>query len=147
MNLFIAIISIFGFVFAAIVLNKIVKRNLICPICAGVSSTWGWMLAGSALGYSSDSVIIGILMGGSVVGIAYQIDKKLTSVNKSVIFKMLFIPVGFAAVYSVLASWWGIASIALIYLLVVAIIFSISGTSSASAARAAQLEKNMEKCC
>lgn len=149
MNLFIAIISIFSLAFVAVVLNKIIRRNLVCPICAGVSGTWLWMLAARALGYGIDVLIAGILMGGSVVGIAYQIDKRLTDMTKSVIFKMLFIPAGFSAVYGVLSAWWGVAGIALACAVVVGMVFGLGsrGGKPDSSSRVSELEAKMDKCC
>lgn len=85
----------------------------VCPICAGVSLTWLWLLAGLFLvgwfGFPSDPLIIAILMGGSVVGLAYAFDKKnLTGDKKKyeLFWNLIFIPTGFAAVYYLLNFKW-----------------------------------------
>ena len=49
----------------------------ICSVCAGVAGTWMWLLAGIFLGHEIDPLIPAVLMGGSVVGIYYQIKDKL----------------------------------------------------------------------
>ena len=74
----IAIISIFVFTSAVWVLNKIIPVK-ICPICAGVSLTWLWMLFGMGYGFLSVEkyqIVIAILMGGSVVGITNKLEEK-----------------------------------------------------------------------
>ena len=63
----------------------------ICPVCAGFAGTWLWMLIGMLLGLiptSDFQLPTAFLMGGSVVGIAYQIGKnkhkKENNVKKTV---------------------------------------------------------------
>lgn len=73
-----AILSILVFTCIAWVLNKILPIK-ICPICAGVSLTWLWMLLG--MGYGLLSIekyqfVTAILMGGSVVGITNKLQEK-----------------------------------------------------------------------
>ncbi len=85
----------------------------ICPICAGVAGTWLWMFAGiltDQLPIASYQLPIAILMGGSVVGIAYQIEKKLPAERSPFLWKLIFIPAGFFAVYSALAIYWPLAA-------------------------------------
>jgi len=95
-------------------LNKVLSRK-VCPICAGVAGTWIWMLIGiltNQLSVISYQLLVGILMGGSVVGIAYQLEKRLSAGSAGwrtpLLWKILFIPIGFAAVYSLLfvAGFW-----------------------------------------
>lgn len=74
----IAIISILSLTSIVWVLNKILLIK-ICPICAGVSLTWLWMLLGMGYGLLSIEkyqLITAILMGGSVVGITNKIEEK-----------------------------------------------------------------------
>ena|SRR3989338_3890342 len=52
----------------------------ICPICAGVSLTWIWMLLGMGYGFlpvEQYELITAILMGGSVIGITKAIQEKI----------------------------------------------------------------------
>jgi|SRR3989344_5060378 len=85
--------------------NKTFKTN-ICPICAGTALTWIWMLAARSVGYDTNPVIIGILMGGSVVGIAYMLERHIAHSTSAMIWKLVFIPAGFATVYGIIASQW-----------------------------------------
>ena len=51
----------------------------ICPVCAGVSLTWLWLLLGMGYGLLSIEkyqLITAILMGGSVVGITDKLSEK-----------------------------------------------------------------------
>src|SRR3989344_2086029 len=95
-------ISILAIISLAWVLNRVLPFK-VCPICVGVFGTWLWMLAAKFLGYEIDIMIPAILMGGSVVGIAYQIEKRNiiagVSANESFIWKAFFIPGGFVVAY------------------------------------------------
>jgi hypothetical protein len=74
----IAIISILIIVFAVWLINKKLPIK-ICPICAGVSLTWLWMLLGMGYGMLSIEkyqLVTAILMGGSVVGITNKLEEK-----------------------------------------------------------------------
>ena len=74
----IAILSILILTSVIWVLNKILPIK-ICPICAGVSMTWLWMLLGMGYGLLSIEkyqLITAILMGGSVVGITNKLEEK-----------------------------------------------------------------------
>ncbi|MDP2664447.1 MAG: hypothetical protein Q8O97_00530 [bacterium] len=71
----------------------------VCPICAGVSGTWLWMLVALFLGYEIDLVIAAMLLGGSVVGIAYQLEKRLPAGHSPLLWKALFVPAGFVVAY------------------------------------------------
>src|SRR3989344_2309817 len=89
-------------------LNKVLSRK-VCPICAGVAGTWIWMLIGiltNQLSVISYQLLVGILMGGSVVGIAYQLEKRLSAGSAGwrapPLWQILFFSIGFAAVYSLL---------------------------------------------
>lgn len=73
-----AIISIFVLTSIVWVSNKILPLK-ICPICAGVSLTWLWMLFGMSYGFLSVEkyqIVTAILMGGSVVGITNKLEEK-----------------------------------------------------------------------
>ena len=121
-------------------LNRVLPFR-ICPICAGVAGTWLWMLAGLLFGFISTSnfqLPISILMGGSVVGIAYQIGKN----------KMLFIPVGFIAAYGILSQEWILFVLAFVVMIFIAL-FSIFPRKKENNVKkiVEELEKKMKKCC
>jgi len=73
----------------------------VCPICTGVALTWFWILGGMYLDTLEPgrwSLVAAIAMGGSVVGIAYQLERRLPRAgSRGLFWKSLFIPAGFAA--------------------------------------------------
>ncbi len=80
-----AILSILILTCVVWVLNKKLPFQ-ICPICAGVSLTWLWMLFGMGLGFLSVEkyqMVIAILMGGSVIGIVNKLEEKWKIFSKS----------------------------------------------------------------
>lgn len=151
MSIIIATISILvitGFVWSM----KRLLRLRVCPICAGVSLTWLWMLAGvltNQLPITNYQLPIAILMGGSVVGIAYQLEKRLPMGRSALFWKTLFIPAGFVAVYSLLAFSWIIFGAMVVILIFLALIFlrRISLHPQEENSKIKELEKKMEKCC
>ena|SRR3989344_8554364 len=114
----------------------------ICPFCAGIAATWIWMLASFYLGYRIDQTILAMLMGGSVVGISYTLEKYGES---SLIARTIFIAAGFEAVYSLLNAerLW--------FLISILIAISVAGKhflkGGAHSGRAAELEAKMKNCC
>ena len=149
----IATISIFvisGGVWAA---RKIWPRFKICPICVGVSGTWIWILAGiylNLLDAGSWELVVAMLAGGSVVGIAYRLEEGIPA-ERRLIWKILFIPSGFIAAYNlILFSWmfFGV-SVAVAFLLV--LIFGRKFKSKKSKdeilGKVSYLEERMKNCC
>lgn len=167
MIVFIALASIYLITLAAWTFKKFTKWS-ICPICVGVCSTWIWLLIAkfigtSAFGYEIPDIIPAVLMGGSIVGIAYQIEKKipvessrLTSPHSTpspasffhnpIAWKILFIPAGFAAVYSVYFEWWKLL-VALILVAIPLIFYFLSGEKKQTRGSAQELKNKMENCC
>ena len=131
-----SIIVIYGAVFA---FNKLSGRNY-CPICAGVSLTWMWLLALYFLGYHEETVLVGILMGGSVVGIMYKL--------KNSIMSHLFAVIAFLAVYLLLTKNWLYFTIAL--LLTAAIALGASRPRAdrpRDAKNVSKIEEELKDCC
>ena len=120
----------------------------VCPICVGVAGTWLWMVAARLAGFAFDASMLAILLGGSVVGIAYQLEKHLPEGRSPLLWKALFMPVGFAAAYGIAQPHWGLLLIAGIVLLALATVFYMPrrGPGPRSAA-VAKLEREMKKCC
>ena len=142
----IVIASILGITLAVWLVNKVLPFQ-ICPICAGVSGTWLWMLGLYQLGYQVDLGIAAMLMGGSVVGIAYQLEKRLPAGRSSILWKALFIPMGFVVAYSVVVSQWTMAAASLGVALVLAWAFLKKAESPEQGRRVEELKKKMENCC
>lgn len=150
MVLVITIISIFSIAFAAWLAGKILPFR-ICPVCAGVAGTWLWLLAGiylNLLKTENWQLIIAVLMGGSVVGVAYQTAKRLLSSKSEVLFKALFIPSGFVAVYGLLMYWWLLFYAAIVFSAILALLFLRKrGNEKAANKRVEEIKKRMEDCC
>lgn len=152
MIIFIIVISILAITGAVAVWNRL-GFIWICPICAGVSGTWLWTLIGVLAGQlpiTNYQLPIGILMGGSTVGIAYQLEKRLPPNRSALFWKTFFIPAGFFTAYSTLNQFWistilGLATILAIY----GWFFLLGNKSrdSGSGLRIEALEKKMEDCC
>ena len=141
------IISILAVTCAVWTVNKLFPFK-VCPICAGVSGTWLWMLVASLLGYQIDLAIVAMLMGGSVVGIAYQLEKRLPTGRSPLLWKMIFIPLGFVAVYGVVSLWWTVAVPSLAVLGLLSWVFVMVRPSKAqSTTKVEALKKKMQNCC
>lgn len=119
----VAIISIFFISGIVLTVKKIWPRFVICPICAGVFGTWIWILIGIWIGrLEADNwkLIAALLMGGSVVGIAYQFESKVR-IGKTLAWKILFIPTGFMLAYNLIYFYWSYSI--LLSIIIAAILF------------------------
>lgn len=120
----------------------------VCPICAGVSGTWLWMFVIFWAGYQIDMHILFMLLGGSVVGVAYQAEKYLPEGGLLLLWKTLFIPMGFMAAYSLVLFRWLYFSLAVAALVIlVAVFFVLPRKKIKTSESIKKLEKDMEKCC
>jgi len=137
----IAIISILFLTLAAWAFRQMTSFK-ICPFCAGVLGTWIWMLTAYYLGYRIDIAIPAMLMGGSVIGISYALEKYR---KQSLFSRTIFIVAGFEAVYSLINAEWIWFSVSmLIAISFIGKSFLKSGTLSN---RAAELKEKMKNCC
>lgn len=122
----------------------------ICPICAGVFLTWVGLVGVYFLGYTIDLLVPAILMGGSVVGTTYQLEKKFNGQSQGarMFWKVLFMPAGFVAVYAVLEQLWTVLLLAVVFLVVVATWFLFARSKPDSGEQTTgDLEKKMKDCC
>lgn len=123
----------------------------ICPICTGVSGTWFWILAGIYFGLldaGSWSLAAAMLMGGSVVGIAYQLEKKLPVGKSQFLWKMVFIPAGFISVYGILTEQWIAFFAAMIFLALISFLFIREQKHRGPGNRVVgELTEKMKNCC
>lgn len=152
MEIIIATISIFVITGVMWLLNRLLPFE-ICPICAGVSGTWLWILVGIYFGLleaGSWLLVAAIAMGGSVVGIAYQVEKRLPQGRSPLAWKLLFIPVGFMTVYFVARFYWLAAVIGILWLIAVTLLFwrvPGAGKRINGEEKVKELEEKMKKCC
>ena len=122
----------------------------VCPICAGVSGTWIWMLIGrwsGQLPVANYQLPIAILMGGSVAGIAYQIEKILPTGKSAFLWKTLFIPAGFFFVHNVVNQKLVLASWILAFIMLLTIIFLMPGEQNINKGKIEALKDKMKNCC
>ena len=118
----------------------------VCLICATVAGTWLTMLLLRFIGYPISIPILAMLMGGSVVGISYQLERRLPAGHSALLFKTMFIPIGFIAAYGIVLEQW-ILSIAVIAILAL-VYFSCQAWTPRPASDAQRgLEKKLEECC
>ena len=129
------------------------KTN-ICPICVVVSSSWLVLSAGVAWGYlvpQSVIVLIALLMGGTVVGIAYLGEKRCRwAAQHSQLWKVLIIGIGMPMAYLAVTH---IAKFTVIIesiiLLKIAYFFFIkqSVNTAGGSKSIREIEEKMEQCC
>lgn len=147
MWIFIACASIVAITFLAWIVRRTFGIRL-CPICGGVLSTWVWMLLAREFGVPVDPLAIALLLGGSVVGITYQLERNIRP-QSVILFKVGFIPLGFAAGYSLLSGWLVLAAGAVALMALITYIFrNLPSDSSPPRARKVEdIEEKMKRCC
>jgi len=139
-----SILAISGLAWAA----RKLLRVPICPICLGVGGTWLWMIIGRALGHAVDIAVLSMLLGGSVVGIAYQIEKRLPQGRSPLLWKTLFIPAGFVAAYALAVPQWALFTVTSIALVLLTAFFLLPrGAVGEESKTVEELKEKMRKCC
>ena len=123
-------------------------RAPICPICVGVGGTWLWMLAARYLGVAFDATMLPVLLGGSAVGVAYVLERRLPEGRSALLWKSLFIPSSLAAAYGVALPDWTVLGAGAAALLLVSIVFFLPTQAQAKDnATVESLQEQMKKCC
>jgi len=156
MIILIAIISILAITGLVWLANKGLPVK-ICPICAGVSGTW-LLFTAAILAGADETVLLPpilILMGGSVVGIAYQGERSLRwAARHPLLWKVIVIGVG------VSLAFWAANSISIetfsaeiVILGIVSYLFFIKADSPPAlenksvSENVRKLEEEMKNCC
>ena len=122
----------------------------LCPICLGVGGTWMWLLAAREFGYAVDTAMLAVLLGGSVAGIAYQLEKRLPPGRSALLWKTLFIPVGFVAAWGLATQawpWFLAASLALLPLAAFFLLAPAAPRPETESAKVEELTRKMRDCC
>lgn len=123
-------------------------RVSVCPICVGVAGTWLWMLLGRHFGLAVDTAMLPLLLAGSVVGIAYQLERFVAAGRSAALWKGVAIPLGLAAAYALEQSLWGLLVAFLSALAVAAVVFFRSAAAAGPAGEAVEeLKRRMKQCC
>ncbi len=138
-----SVLILVAIISAIILVARRFSRLKPCPICVGVSLTWFFLLLARWLSYPIDPLIIGLLMGGSVVGVETLLAKRLTKPNP--IGKILFIIVGFWSVYNLIVSDWLMLAIGLLLWLIV--LFTMYQEAFNLKPKSDEIKKQLENCC
>ncbi len=126
----------------------------ICPICVGVSGTWILFTAAVLAGYlpGDYKLPIAMLMGGSVVGIAFQGEKRFKWAADDIFYwKAPVIIVGMPVAYWLFIKMsWAVLALEIILLAFAAyVLFAGSGgeKSQTNKHKVDEIKKKMESCC
>ena len=139
-----SIFAICGMAWAA----RKMLRVPICPICLGVGGTWLWMVIARAFGYAVDTTMLSILLGGSVAGIAYQLENRLPPGRSPLLWKTLFIPSGFVAACALAAPQWALFAAASVALVLLTAVFLLPpGALGEKNETVEELKRKMRECC
>jgi hypothetical protein len=140
----ISILAIAGLAWAA----RRITGYSICPICLGVGGTWLWMVVARYFGVEFDAAMLPILLGGSVVGVTYQLEKRLPEGRSSLLWKTLFLPVGFIAAYGLAEPDWPVLGAAIAAAGVLTGVFFLPRRAARQSSETVQkLEQQMKNCC
>ncbi|MEK7628981.1 MAG: hypothetical protein AAB394_00460 [Patescibacteria group bacterium] len=126
----------------------------ICPICAGVSLTWFWLLVGIKLNLLSSAdyqLPTAILMGGTVVGLMFKLEQFI-KIKFVLIWKTLFVALGFMVVHSLMFANWMIFLVSAILVVLLTFILKVSKTTLENqklheVSSSKELEEKMKNCC
>ncbi|MBI2595007.1 MAG: hypothetical protein HYW38_01980 [Candidatus Colwellbacteria bacterium] len=150
--LLVSSILIIGFTFLTFIFNKITRWR-ICVVCAGVSLTWLFLTALILLEILDSSFYIlatAMLMGGTVVGIAFQGEKRFKWAASLFYWKAPVVVAGFISAYLLLINLsWTVFVIELILLGFLAYLLFLQPSSGESSPgkNASELEDKMKDCC
>ena len=108
LTVFIIIITLF---FLLLGVKSLLKKNF-CVICMSISLTWITYLVLHRLGYFQDSVLITLLMGQSVVGVYYLVERKIK--ENLLIFRLPFLLSLTLVAYALISPSDGVLSAALL---------------------------------
>jgi len=90
--------GIMALFFILLLIKSFIKKKF-CVVCVSVSLTWITLLILYFLDIFTDKLIIGILMGGTSVGLFYMLHEKLG------IFKLPFLLTLISIIYFILESF------------------------------------------
>lgn len=127
----------------------------VCALCAGVSGAWVLLTFAILAGFARAEFyldVITLLMGGTVVGIAYQAERTFGwQGEKSFWTRLAIIIIGFYLAHIAIgALGWTTFIIELVALAVLIYLFFIKkhyGANQPHSQKAAELEEEMKNCC
>ena len=123
-----------------------IRKNM-CPICVLVSGAWIVLLTLRFFGYDVSESFSALLMGGSVVGISYVLVKRIQS-GRATLWKLLAIPIGFAAAWALLHFAWAPFTLAsLAYVLLWTVMRKRNDPKETAKENPIDIKKELENCC
>ena len=150
--LLVSSILIVGFTALTYFFNRITHWK-ICVICAGVSLAWitlNALILSGLLAPSFYLLVIAMLMGGTVVGIAFQGEKRFKWAKNLFYWKAPVVIIGFIIAYLLLVniSWTTfIIELILLGFLTYLLFFQPSGGKSSQGEAVSELEEKLKDCC
>jgi len=147
MGIITALISVSAIAAGTALLRRAGLR--LCPLCVGVSATWLWLLVVRTGNTAVDPAVLGLLMGGTVVGLAYQLQKRLPADRSPALFLALFAIAGFGTANGAIAGHWSWTILSAAGLVGVMGWAFLAGThpERKDSAAVADVEKKLENCC
>lgn len=102
------------------------KGKQICPICATVSLTWLSLLALRELNiFIINPIFLAILMGASVCGVMYLVEKKIESAGKKVFWKIASTLFGILLVLRIVGREYDIYALLVLTAYLLSLVFSL----------------------
>lgn len=81
--------------FTLVLILRSITSLPLCALCTAVSITWGVLVVLLYTGHTTDPTLIGILMGGSIVGLVYFLQQKIHSNYKIFTFPLFLTLISF----------------------------------------------------
>jgi len=104
--LFLILVLFFIFILLKPYIVKLTGR--FCSICASVSLTWIILMLLKILNYNIDPLIVGILMGGSSVGLMYSFEDYAKKHKTLLPLRIVILLLSFLIVYYLIKYLWGL---------------------------------------
>ncbi len=132
-------------------LNKFLPFRL-CPVCLGVSGTWIWLSAAVLIGglnWEVYQLLIAVLLGGTVVGIAYQGEYRSRFASAHpLLWKLLVLVIGFPLAYAAVRRLsWPLLVLEILILAGIGYMYFIRKPEQKSPHHETTLEKKLKQCC
>ena len=116
--------------------------------------TWFWLLVGIKLNLLSSAdyqLPTAILMGGTVVGLMFKLEQFI-KIKFVLIWKTLFVALGFMVVHSLMFANWMIFLVSAILVVLLTFILKVSKTTLENqklheVSSSKELEEKMKNCC
>ncbi len=109
-------LMLIGIFFATFLTFSAITRVKLCAICGGVSATWIILLLLYWLDYFRDPLFIALLMGQTIVGIYYLLERRVK--EELLVFRLPFLLSATLAAYGALSKSLGGRNVLLLLALV-----------------------------